>query len=123
MNLQKIIDAYGAICGLSKIVLPFKKARALTELKKKLKESFDVIQQAELTIVEEFCGEQTQNGIYQFKSDEDAIKCQKAIQDYMEQDDDSIELPTVDLSDYTDQIKLSASALEALEDIIIFDKE
>ena len=123
MTLQKIVDAYDAFQELSKVVLPFKKARALAGLKKKLKESFDVAQEAELAIVEEFGGTKDYGGVYSFKNNDDAVKCQKAIQDYMEQDDDSIDLPHVDLSDYTNQIRLSASALEALEGIIIFDKE
>ena len=123
MTPQKIVEAYIAVQELSSIVLPFKTARKLAALRKNLKEAVEVVEEARCKIIEEFGGVEEQRGLYQFDDKDNSAKCSKALEDYMGDTDDTFTLPEVDLSDYTDQIKLSAGALEALEDIIIFDKE
>lgn len=120
MRPKDIVAAYSAIHELNKTVLPFKAARGVAALKKRLTEEFEVVADMEKALVEKHGGKSAKSGGYIFTEGNREAFAQE-YEAAMEQDAD-IDLPTVDLSAHTDALRLSPSALEALEGLIIFDR-
>lgn len=124
MTPKKIMEAHRGIQYLTSIALPFKEARALARLKKSLEENLGVILDAERKLVQAHGGAYTEKpGRYRFKDNETAMRFYEDLQAFQNQDDDTISLQTVDLSGQADQLNISAEAIEALEGIVIFERE
>lgn len=122
MNPKKIVDANKAITELSGIVLPYKAARAVVSLKRRLAEEFDMIADMEKTAIEKNGGKIDESGNVRFSDIENAKKFSEERTKFMNEEADIV-LPEVDLSEYADQISLSPDSLSALENIVIFDRE
>ena len=103
------------------MVLPFKTARAVARLRKRLKVEFSTVVEMEKVIVDS-CGGQTCENGYKFPGPEQTQAFQEGHRKMMEQEDE-ISLPVVDLSAYADQLRITPAAIEALEGIVIFEKE
>lgn len=123
MTPKKIIKAYQGIQYLMSIALPFKEARALARLKRSLEENINVIVENEHKLLQAHNGTAIRPGEYKFKDNETAMRFYEDLQAFQNQDDDTISLPTVDLSDQADQLNISAEAIEALEGLVIFERE
>lgn len=119
---KRIAAAYRAITELSTIVLPFQPSRAVMALKKKLAEETDTVAAAEKNMVREYGGTVNADGRCNFPDEDTAQKFHAAREAWLEQEDD-IKLPKVDLSKHTNLIRITPVALEALDGIVIFEKE
>lgn len=121
MTPNKVINAYCAIKEISGTVFPYKVARSVASLKRILQDEFDTIANAEQALVEKYGGKK--NGArYDFEDPEKLACFRRERDDFLEQDAD-IKLPVVDLSKYTDMLQLSPNTIEALDSIVIFEKE
>lgn len=117
---NRIVSAYKAIHELSGTVFPYREARGVAKLKKRLTEEFETVLGMEKSLVEEYGGK-CASGSYQFPDQDLAERFRQVYSAAMEQEDD-IPLSAVDLSKYTDTIRLSPGAVEALEGLVIFEK-
>lgn len=120
MTADQIVKAYRAVHELHGMVLPYRAARDVARLKRKLDEEMKVIVQMEQTIVGKYKGKTQANGSYQFETPAMANACKVEL-DQFNQDEAPVDLPMVDLSEYADQICISAGAIEALEGLITFE--
>lgn len=120
MTANQIVNAYRAVHELKGLVFPYKTAREVARLKKKLDEEMTVIIGMEQAIVQKHGGKTKPNGSYDFNSPASAAAC-KAELDGFNQEEVAVELPVVDLTEFVDQVSISPAAIEALEGIVIFE--
>lgn len=120
MTPNKIVDAHRAIKEISGMVFPFKTARAVAALKRRLQEEYDTIANAERAMIKKHGGK-ANGAIVDFDSPEKAAAFQAEYDDFMGQEAE-IKLPTADLSKYTDMMRLSPDTIEALDGIVIFEE-
>ena len=59
---------------------------------------------------------------YKFLNEEDKYAFLEASGKMLDEEDDTLTLPTVDLSEQAGQLKISADAIAALEGIVIFER-
>lgn len=121
MTPNQIVNAYKAIRCLSDVVLPYKKARELSRLKKRIADEFGVVVEMESALVDKYRGKRD-GGKYTFDSPETTNAFLTEYEKAMEQDA-VFALRPVDLSDHIGQLKISVEAIEALDGIIIFEKD
>lgn len=122
MTPKQIIQAYTAMEELTGIALPYHTTRRLAALKKRLGEEFRIISEMENNLRQKYAGVITPDNRYRFSSAEE----RQAFSDEWESflgEEDTIQLPEVDLSDFVDNLQISVEALTALEDIIQFEKQ
>lgn len=122
MTPRKITEAHKAMMELAGIPFPFKTARQLAKLKSRLDEEYLTVYNMDQALVRDMGGEIKANGNYKFQNSEALNEFLKRRDEMMDQED-SITFPVVDLSKYTDMIRISPGALEALEGIVAFGKE
>ena len=122
MTPNQITAAYRAVLELSNTVLPYKAARRVTLLKKQLAEENDIVVDMEKKLVAQYGGEVRHGGACEFSDPDAAERFRTVLNEAREQEAD-IKLPTVDLSAHTGLIRISPAAIEALEGIVIFEKE
>lgn len=120
MTPKQIVAAYKAIHELSGTVLPYRAARGVEALKKRLTEEFETVLEMERNLAEEYGGKLGSGG-YRFPDREQAERFRTIHNAAMEQEDD-IPLPAVDLSKYTDMLRISPGAIEALEGLVIWEE-
>lgn len=122
MTPNQITSAYKAIIRLSNAVFPYKTARSIAKLKRRLAEEVDTISDTEKRIIEKYGGTVKKNGSVTIEDREQADACVEELDGFREQEDD-IKLPVVDLSKYVDSIRISPSDIDALDGIVIFEQE
>ena len=122
MTPNEIKNAYRAIQELSGAVLPYRVSRGISALKKQLGEELDTVAGMEKAVVEKYGGRIERNGSITL-NDENAKAFADEYNALMAQDDESIKLPVVDVSAFVDSLRLSPFAVDALEGIVIFEKE
>ena len=122
MTPNQIIEACGGIRELTALVLPFKQARALAALKRALQEELDAIIENDMNLAESLGGKK-EGSDYVFSDQEAKAEFLAKTAKAHEEDDETLKLPTVDLSGQTSQLRISANAIMALEGIVIFDRE
>lgn len=120
MTTTKVTAAYRAAMELSNIVLPYKPARSVATLAKRLAEENDIVADMEKKLAAEYGGKARRGGIFDFPDPETAKKFQDALEETREQEAE-IKLPTVDLTGHTGLIRITPAALEALDGIVIFE--
>lgn len=118
---KQVTTAYRAVTELSNIVLPYRAARAVAALKKRLAEENDTVAAAEKNLVKEYGGQVSPGGHCDFPDDDAAQRFNGAREAFLEQEDE-IKLPAVDLSKHTSLIRITPAAIEALEGIVIFER-
>lgn len=117
---KQITAAYRAVQELCKIVFPYKTARGVATLCKRLADENNTVILVEKNLVKEYGGTVSADGHCGFPDNEAAMKFQEARNVWLEQEDE-IELPKVDLSQNTSLIRITPAAIEALDGIVIFD--
>lgn len=122
MTPNQVTDAYKAILRLSNTVFPYKIARNISKLKKRLAEEVDTISRMEKAIVEKHGGEIRKDNSVAIEGREQAEECADELNEFRLQDDD-IDLPVVDLSKYASFIQISPSDIDALEGLVMFGGE
>ncbi len=122
MILRQIVEAYAHINELSKLVFPYKTTKDLIHLKRRLKDEFETVVAMEEALVEKYHGSKTVDGAYRFPNDKERDQFLTEYNQMTLQEHD-IQLPVVDLSKYTNMICLSPAAMEALEGIVVFERQ
>lgn len=122
MTPIQIKNAYKAIQELSGVVFPYRVSRGISALKKRLSEELDTVNSMEKALVEKYDGKVSPNGSIKISGD-NAQAFADEFNALMAQDDDSVKLPTVDVSQFADMIRISPRAVEALEGIVIFEED
>lgn len=120
MTANQIVNAYRAVHELKGLILPYKAAREVAQLKRKLDEEMPVIIRMEQAIVQKHGGKTKPDGSYDFDTPASAAAC-KAELDGFNQEEEEVELPVVDLTKFVDQVSISPAAIEALEGIVLFE--
>lgn len=121
MTPKDILNAYVAIQELVSCILPYKASRDIQKLAAKLKEEYNTVLWSEKNLVDSYGGIY-RDKFYDFKTPDIAQEFINKYNEFMEQQDD-IELPKIDLSKYANDIKISATAIEALKDIVYFGED
>lgn len=122
MTPKQIIQAYTAMEELVGIALPYHTTRQLAALRKCLGEEFHIVSETETNLRKKHGGEITQDKRYRFASAEERQAFSDEWESFLDEND-TIQLPSVDLSNFVDNLQISVEALTALEDIIQFEKE
>lgn len=122
MTPNEIKNAYRAVQELSGVVFPYRVSRGISALKKRLGEELDTVAGMEKALVEKYGGKVDRNGSITL-SGENAQAFSEEYNALMSQDDESIKLPAVDVSAFADTLRISPGAVDALEGIVIFEKE
>ena len=121
MTPKQIVAAHEAMKELSKVPLPYKVARQLSGLNRRLDQEVETISSMEHALVEEFQGSIERNGI-QFPDNETATAFDEKRKAFMEEDV-PLKLPMVDLSKFADNLRISSGAVGALEGLVRFERE
>lgn len=122
MTPNDIAAAYRAVLELSKTVFPYKVARQIAALNRALKAEHDTIVCAEHALVEKYGGTMSTMGTADFPTPDSAEAFTKERSEFMSQDAD-IRLPKVDVSKYTNMLRLSPESICALDGIVSFEGE
>lgn len=121
MTPNQIKNAYRAIQELSGVVFPYRVARGIAALKKRLLEEVEAIAAMESALVEKYGGKIDRTG----NAKVSGKNAQAFVDEYnsmMEQNDESIQLPVVDVSAFADTLRISPDAVDWLEGIVLFDE-
>jgi len=125
MTPNQIVSAYKAVVRLSESVFPYKTARSIARLKKRLGEEVDAIAAAETAIVKKYGGNVSQDGLVHIGdgAKADKLRALRAEMNEFRRQDDEVKLPVLDISEYVDALRISPADIDALEGIVIFDRE
>ena len=121
MTPNQIKNAYRGIQELTGVVFPFRVARGIAALKKRLSEELEVVAAMESALVEKYGGKIDRSGSAKISGKE----AQAFADEYnvmMAQDDESIQLPVVDVSAFADTLRISPDAVGWLEGMVIFEE-
>ena len=121
MTPKQITAAYRGVLELSNVILPYKVARRVTALKKRLAEETDTVSEMEKALAVRYGGELHADGTCDFQDAETTRQFNDELEKLRSEDDD-IQLPHVDLSKYASAIRISPAAVEALEGIVTFEE-
>ena len=121
MTPKQIIQARNAIQELSAIVLPYKAAREAAALKRRLEKEFETIVSMERALIAELGGKPERGGI-QFPDDGAAAEYAERWEAILNEEAPA-RFPSVDLSPYMNMIRISPGAVDALEELVVFERE
>lgn len=121
MTPNQIKNAYRAIQELSGVVFPYRVARGIAALKKRLLEEVEAVAAMESALVEKYGGKIDRTGNAKVSGE----NAQAFVDEYnamMEQNDESIQLPVVDVIAFADTLRISPDAVGWLEGIVLFEE-
>lgn len=121
MTPREIINIHNALNELSKTVFPYKTARKIAGLSKRVKEEIDIINSQEHAIANKYGGKYEPGGKINFSDSDAAVKFAKEFDVMMDEDVD-VNFTPVDVSKYTDALRLTPKTIEALDGVIIFEE-
>lgn len=121
MTPGQVMSAYKAVNELANCAFPYSVARQVHALKKKLTDEFNIVLEAEKTLVAKYRGTTSENGSYHFETVEAATAFHKEYRDFLNQEGD-VDLPKADVSRCFDAVVISAASIDALEGIVIFEE-
>ena len=122
MTLGKVLKAYKYIGELTNLVFPYSVTKNLLLLKNRLNAEIQTIVTMEKSLATKLGGKILENGSYKFTNEESQKTFIKEWNSIMNESRD-LDIPVVDLSKYADSVRLSVEAMEALKEVIIFEKE
>lgn len=122
MTPERIVKIHDALLELTGVRFPYKVARQLAALNRRVNEETDIISTMERDLVKQFGGTMSKLGALRFENDETREAFAIAHAAIMLEENEEVTFPTVDLSKYTSMMTLSPSALDVLEGIIIFER-
>ena len=122
MTPERIVKIYDALAELAGVRFPYKVARQLAVLNRRVNEETAIISTMERDLVKQYGGTVSKLGALRFDSNEAREAFAAAHAAIMQEENEEVSLPTVDLSKYTSMLTLSPSALDSLEGIIIFER-
>lgn len=121
LKQREVIAAYRAVLELGEVRLPYRKAREVAALRRRLREEYETAAQREAALARELGVETAENGRFLARDAARAEEFRRRREAQMDEEAE-MDLPAADLSQFTDMIQLSADCLEALEGMVIFEK-
>lgn len=121
MRQRDVVAAYRAALELGEVRLPYRKAREVAALRRRLREEYETAAEREMDLARELGVEPGENGRFRTREAARAGEFRRRREEQMNEEAE-IGLPVVDLSEFADMVQLSANCLEALEGIVIFEK-
>lgn len=121
MRAQQIIDAYRGLGELVTVSLPFREARGILRLKKAIETELEAVRGYEEQLVEKYGGT-FEGGKITFASEDNYNAFTSERGAFLREEHPEITLPGVDLSGHAGLLRLTASALEALDGIVKFEE-
>lgn len=123
LTTRRIVDAYAALNAIHFTCrLKYRDARKLSDLKKIFKGRCDVIGKLETDLVKQCGGQIHEDGKIEFSEPEFAATFVGEHNKLFEETDD-VDFTPVDMSSYIDNIEIPVESIDALDGIILFDKE
>lgn len=121
MTPAEVINVHNALYELSKTVFPYKVARKIAGLSKRVKEEIDIINSQEHAIADKYGGKYEPGGKINFPDEDAAVEFAREFDAMMNEEVD-INFTPVDVSKYTDALRLTPKTIEALDGVIIFEE-
>lgn len=118
MTPRKMVDINNALQELAGVPFPYKVARRLAALNKRVEAEMDTLIEMENSLLKKYGGKKTRGKIN--FPDAEAADAYVDEREKMLDEEDDVSLPTVDLSKYIGGFTISARALAALDGIIVF---
>ena len=122
LKQKEVIAAYKAILELAETRFPYRTAREVSALRRRLREEYETVAERELALAKELGVESTETGRFRTR---DPAKAEEFRRRHEAQMDEAaeIDLPAVDLSEFTETLQVSPDCLEALEGIVAFERK
>lgn len=121
MRQRDVVAAYRAALELGEVRLPYRKAREVAALRRRLREEYETAEEREMALARELGAEPGENGRFRTREAARAGEFRRRHEEQMNEEAE-IGLPVVDLSEFADTVQISPNCLEALEGIVIFEK-
>ena len=122
MTPNEVRAAYRAVVELSKSVLPYKIARQVAALNRALRAEHDTVAESERALAEKYGGVVFPMGSVDFPDADSTESFNRELASFREQDAD-IWLPKVDVSKYTNLLRLTPETICALDGIVTFEPD
>ena len=119
MTPRQIIEIYRALRELEDVVFPYKQAREIAGLCKRVNEEFELIVQQENKLAAKYNGKRDGHKRLVFDNAEHSEAFAVEYNEMLDGEID-VDLQRVDLSKYADRLQLSPRSLSALERVINF---
>lgn len=123
MTRQTLNKALPALAELAKLQLPYDKARQVQRWKRAAEENRADLLARWKSLSEQYRAADDGQGQLTFQTAEEKDQFAAAWTEYVSETADGAPLPTIDLSAQRDTIQVSATILEALDDIVIWEGE
>lgn len=121
MTPAEVINVHNALYELSKTVFPYKTARKIAGLSKRVKEEIDIINSQEHAIADKHGGKYEPGGKINFPDEDAAVEFAREFDAMMNEEVD-INFTPVDVSKYADALRLTPKTIETLDGVIIFEE-
>jgi len=122
LKQREVISAYKAVQELAGVRFPYKTAREVAALRRRLREEYETAAEREAKLAVEIGVETVETGQFRTNDPAKAADFRKQSEAQMEEEAE-IDLPAVDLSAFSEMLRVSPDCLEALEGIVVFEKE
>ena len=122
LKQKNVIAAYKAILELAEVRFPYRTAREVSALRRRLREEYEVVAERELAMAKELGVEALETGRFRTKDPAGAEAFRQRHEEQMNEEAE-IALPAVDLSEFAETLQVSPDCLEALEGIVSFEKK
>lgn len=122
LKQKDVIAAYKAILELAEVRFPYRTAREVYALRRRLREEYEVVAERELTLAKELGVETLETGKFRTRDPAAAEAFRRRHEEQMNEEAE-ITLPAVDLSEFAETLQVSPDCLEALEGIVAFEKK
>lgn len=122
LKQREVIAAYKAVHELAEVRFPYKTAREVAALRRRLREEYETAAEREARLAEAMGVEAVGTGQFRTKDPAKAEAFRKQNEKQMDEEAE-IDLPVVDLSAFAETLRVSPDCLEALGGIVVFEKE
>lgn len=122
MKQRDVIAAWRAMEELAGVRLPYRTAREAANLRRRLREEYETAAEREMALAAELGVEILEAGRFRTRDPEKEAAFRREVERQMNEEAE-IGLPALDLSGFADTLRVSPECLEALEGIVIFEKE
>ena len=122
LKQKEVIMAYRAVLELSEARFPYRTAREVAALRRRLREEYETVAEREAALEKELGVEALETGQFRTKSPAAAAEFRRRHEEQMNEEAE-IDLPAADLSGFAETLQVSPDCLEALEGIVTFEKE
>lgn len=122
LKQKEVIGAYRAVLELAEVRFPYRKAREVAALRRRLREEYETAAERETALAKELGVEALETGKFRTRDPAAAAVFRRRHEEQMDEEAE-FDLPAVDLSEFAETLQVSPDCLEALDGIVVFEKE